>query len=421
MTPLPPPDVPRDARRRRRRAVDVWLRRLGAGAVALALGLAGLMLAAIIVASLPALTQTTVRVDFEIDPTLVSRADPAAGDFRAIVSRGAAGLFPGAPPAETSAAQRILTPAATRILRQVVLRNPDLIGRRLALAVPAADPYDQLARDHVDRQAPEKRRQLDDADIARFDRLKADGRVARSLNFGLLLNGDSRFPEVAGLAGAVTGSAMALAICLALSLPIGLATAILLVEFAPRNRLTVVIEANVNNLAAVPPILYGLLGLAIFITCFGLPRSSPLVAGMVLALMTLPTVVIATSLALRRVPMAIREAGFAVGASRYQVVLHHVLPLALPGILTGAIAAISQALGEAAPLLLIGMNAFVTSVPHGVTEAATTLPTQILLWSESPQPGFVARAAAAILVLLASLVALNGIAVLLRHRAERRR
>ncbi|MBB5220492.1 phosphate transport system permease protein [Amaricoccus macauensis] len=421
MTSLPPPDVRRDARRRRRRAVDVWLRRLGAGAVVFALGLAGLMLTAIIVASLPALTQTTVRVDFEIDPTLVSATDPAAGDFRAIVARGAAALFPDAPPAEASAAQRILTPAATRILRQEVLRNPDLIGRRLALAVPAAGPYDQLARDHVDRQAPETRRQLDDADIARFDRLTADGRVARSLNFGLLFNGDSRFPEVAGLAGAITGSAMALAICLAICLPIGIATAILMVEFAPRNRLTVVIEANVNNLAAVPPILYGLLGLAVFITCFGLPRSSPLVAGMVLALMTLPTVVIATSLALRRVPMAIREAGFAVGASRYQVVLHHVLPLALPGILTGAIAAISQALGEAAPLLLIGMNAFVTSVPHGVTEAATTLPTQILLWSESPQPGFVARAAAAILVLLASLVALNGIAVLLRHRAERRR
>lgn len=331
MTSLPPPDVRRDARRRRRRAVDVWLRRLGAGAVAFALGLAGLMLAAIIVASLPALTQTTVRVDFEIDPTLVSATDPAAGDFRAIVARGAAALFPDAPPAEASAAQRILTPAAMRILRKEVLRHPDLIGHRLALAVPAADPYDQLARDHVDRQAPEKRRQLDDADIARFDRLTADGRVARSLNFGLLFNGDSRFPEVAGLAGAITGSAMALAICLAICLPIGIATAILMVEFAPRNRLTVVIEANVNNLAAVPPILYGLLGLAIFITCFGLPRSSPLVAGMVLALMTLPTVVIATSLALRRVPMAIREAGFAVGASRYQVVLHHVLPQALPG------------------------------------------------------------------------------------------
>lgn len=423
-----PPDRPgagrkahREARRRRRRAVDRWLRRLGAGAVALALGLAGLMLAAIVVASLPALTETTVRVDLEIDPALVPATDPAAGDFRSIVLRGAAGLFPDASPAEARAVQRILTPAATRIVRHAVLADPGLIGQRLVLAIPAADPYDQLARNRVDRQAPEPERQLDDAEIARFDRLVAEGRVARSLNVGLLANPDSRFPEVAGLAGAFAGSAMALAICLALSLPIGVGTAVLLVEFAPRRHLTAVIAANINNLAAVPPILVGLLGLAVFIAGFGLPRSSPLVAGMVLALMTLPTVVIATSFALRRVPQTIREAGFAVGASHHQVVLHHVLPLALPGILTGAIAAISQALGEAAPLLLIGMNAFVASMPHGVTEAATTLPTQILLWASSPQPGFVARAASAVLVLLVSLVALNAVAVLLRHRAERGR
>ena len=422
--PLEPRDAPRDApraaRRQRRDAADRWLGRLGAAAVALALGLLGAMLAAIVAASLPAFTQTTVRVAFEIDPALVDPADVAAGDFRAVVLRGAGALFPGASPAEARAAARILTPAAPRLLRATVIADPGLVGQRLVLAIPAADPYDQLARGRVDRGAPEDARRLGDAEIARFDRLAADGLVAKRLAIGLLANPDSRFPEMAGLAGALAGSAMALAVCLGLVLPVGLATAIFLEEFAPRNRLSAIIEANVNNLAAVPPILFGLLGLAVLIAWLGLPRSSPLVAGIVLALMTLPTVVIATRHALRRVPAEIRDAGFALGASRHQVLLHHVLPLALPGILTGAIAALAQALGEAAPLLLIGMNAFITSVPHGVTEAATTLPTQILLWADSPEQGFVARAAAAIVVLLALLVALNALAVVLRHRAERR-
>ncbi|HVL20339.1 MAG TPA: DUF3333 domain-containing protein [Amaricoccus sp.] len=418
MTEAPP--SPRAAHRRRRLAADRWLGRLGAGAVALALGLLGLMLAAIVATSLPAFTQTTVRIAFEIDPALVDPADIAASDFRAIVGRGAAGLLPGAPPEEARAAARILTPAAPRLVRAAVLADPALVGQRLVLDIPAADPYDQLAKGRVDRTAPESARRLGDAEIAGFDRIAAEGHVARRLATGLLANPDSRFPEMAGLAGALAGSAMTLAVCLALALPIGLATAILLEEFAPRNRLTATIEANVNNLAAVPPIVFGLLGLAVLIAGFGLPRSSPLVAGIVLALMTLPTVVIATRHALRRVPAAIRHAGLALGASRHQVVLHHVLPLALPGILTGAIAALAQALGEAAPLLLIGMNAFITSVPHGVTEAATTLPTQILLWADSPEQGFVARAAAAIVVLLALLVALNALAVVLRHRAERR-
>jgi phosphate transport system permease protein len=226
---------------------------------------------------------------------------------------------------------------------------------------------------------------------------------------------------MAGLAGALAGSAMTLALCLALSLPLGVATAVLLEEFAPRTRLTAAIEANVDNLAAVPPIIYGLLGLAVLIAGLGLPRSSPLVAGIVLALMTLPAIVSATRQALRRVPPAVREAGIALGASPHQVVLHHVLPRVAPWILTGAIAALARALGEAAPLLLIGMNAFVTGVPRGITEAASTLPTQIVLWADNPDPGFVARTAAAILVLLALLVGLNALAVGLRRWAERGR
>lgn len=405
------------ARRRRRRAADLWLGRLGAAALVVALGLLGIVLAAIVAVSWPAFTQTTVRVEVLVDPALVPAGDPHRGDFRAVVAEAAASLGDGR--GEAGAALRILTPGAAALVRRAVVADPSLVGRTIVLGIPVADPYDQLAKGRVDRAAPEADRRLSDADIVRFDRLVAEGRVSRPLNLGLLVNTDSRFPEMAGLSGALVGSALTLAVCLAVSLPVGVATSILLEEFAPRNRLTALVEASLNNLAAVPPILFGLLGLAVLIVGLGMPRSSPLVAGLVLALMTLPTVVIATRRALQAVPRSVREAGLAIGASRHQVVLHHVLPLALPGILTGAVLALAQALGEVAPLLLIGMNAFITSVPHGVTDAATTLPAQILLWAESPEVGFVSRAAAAILVLLVVLVALNALAVLLRRRSER--
>lgn len=408
-----------ETRRRRRHAVDRWLGRLGGAATALALGLLGVMLATIVATSLPALTQATIRVDFDIDPALVPADDPLAGDFRTVVRRGAAALLPDASRREASAVLDVLSPGAPHLVRRAVLNDPDLVGHRLTIGIPAAYRYDQLAKGIVDRDAPEAARCLADSQISVFDRIVAEGRVTRPFNIGLVTNTDSRFPEMAGLAGALAGSALTLAVCLTLSLPVGIATSILLEEFAPRNRLTAMLQASVNNLAAVPPILFGLLGLGVLIAGFGLPRSSPLVAGSVLALMTLPTIVIATRRALRGVPDSIREAGLAVGASRHQVVFHHVLPLAAPGILTGAILAVAQALGEAAPLLLIGMNAFITSVPHGVTEAATTLPTQILVWASSPESGFVARSAAAILVLLVTLTGLNATAVFLRHRFER--
>lgn len=411
----PPAPATASPRRRRRHAADRALRWLAGGAVALTLGIIGFLLMTLVAAGLPALTQTMVRVDFPLDPGLVDPADPANGDFRAIVARGVGALFADATPEEQVAARRILTPAAPRLVRHAVLEDPARIGGILVLAVPAADPYDQLAKGRTHLSAPEAERLLTDADIARFNHLAAAGRVSRPLNTGLFLNSDSQYPEMAGLLGAFVGSLMTLAVCLGLSLPLGIATAILLEEFAPRNRLTGVLRANINNLAAVPPIVFGLLALAVLIGGLGLPRSSPLVAGIALALMTLPTIVIATRGALLAVPDSVRDAALALGASRHQVVLHHVLPLAMPGILTGAILALAQALGEAAPLLLIGMNAFITSVPHGITDAATTLPTQILLWSNSPESGFAARSAAAILVLIATLAALNTLARLLRR------
>jgi phosphate transport system permease protein len=232
--------------------------------------------------------------------------------------------------------------------------------------------------------------------------------------------GDSRNPEVAGIRGALMGSLFTLMVTLSLSFPIGVAAAIYLEEFAPKNRWTDVIEVNINNLAAVPSIVFGLLGLAVFINFFGLPRSVPLVGGLVLTLMTLPTIIIASRAALKSVPPSIREAALGMGASRLQMVTHHVLPLAMPGMLTGTIIGMAQALGETAPLLMIGMVAFIVDVPNGPLEPATVLPVQIFLWADLPERAFVERTSAAIMVLLGFLITMNALAVILRRRFERR-
>src|SRR5690606_535973 len=247
----------------------------------------------------------------------------------------------------------------------------------LTLEVPAADPFDQLNKGVIKRETPEANRRLNNQQVAWFDHLVALGRVSMPFNWGLIFNADSRFPEIAGLAGAIVGSFYALLVCFLISFPLGIFAAIYLEEFAPRNHITDIIEVNINNLAAVPSIVFGLLGLAVFIQTFGLPRSAPLVGGLVLSLMTLPTIIIVTRNALKAVPPSIREAALGMGASKHQMIMHHVLPLALPGILTGTIIGLAQALGETAPLLLIGMNAFITSPPGGVLEASTALPTQI--------------------------------------------
>lgn len=240
------------------------------------------------------------------------------------------------------------------------------------------------------------------------------------LDWAFLTGADATGPDRAGIGGALVGSLMTLFVTLVLAVPIGVLAALWLEEFAPRDRWGDLIEVSINNLAAVPPIIFGLLGLALFLNGFGMPRASPLLAGLTLALMTMPVVVIAARLAIRAVPQGLRDGAAALGASRVQVTFHHVLPLALPGILTGAIIGAARALGETAPLLLIGMQAFIPAAPRGPTEPATVLPVQIFLWSDEVDPGFVQRTSAAILVLLALLVAMNGLAAWLRHRAERR-
>ena len=267
---------------------------------------------------------------------------------------------------------------------------------------------------------PEANRKIDDRLIAYTDRLVAAGAIESGFNTQFFSAGASREPELAGIWGAVVGSFLTLVVTLAVSFPIGVLAAIYLEEFAPKNRLTELIEININNLAAVPSIVFGLLGLAVFLNWFDMPRSAPLVGGLVLALMTLPTIIIASRAAVRAVPPSIREAALGVGASKTQAVFHHVLPLALPGMLTGTIIGMAQALGETAPLLMIGMVAFIADIPGGFTDSATVLPVQIFMWADFPEPAFRQKTSAAIMVLLAFLVLMNALAVLLRRRFERR-
>ena len=288
----------------------------------------------------------------------------------------------------------------------------------IVLVPPSGAQVDDWSLRRID--SPESERKIDDRTIAYADRLVAAGAIDRGFNAQFFTAGASREPEMAGIWGAVVGSFLTLVVTLIVSFPIGVAAAIYLEEFAPKNRITAIIEVNINNLAAVPSIVFGLLGLAVFLNWFDMPRSAPLVGGLVLALMTLPTIIIASRAAIRAVPPSIREAALGVGASKVQAVFHHVLPLALPGMLTGTIIGMAQALGETAPLLMIGMIAFIADIPGGFTDSATVLPVQIFMWADFPEIGFQQKTSAAILVLLAFLIAMNAIAVLLRRRFERR-
>ena len=322
--------------------------------------------------------------------------------------------------AATRELTRIVSGSAAFDLQRRVLDNPDLIGKTEPQWLLASDAVDLLLKGHVDRASPEEQRPLNDQQIAFTDQLRAENALALRFNTTFLTGGDSREPERAGIWGAVVGSFFTLIITLLLSFPIGVAAAIYLEEFARRSRWTDLIEVNINNLAAVPSIVFGLLGLAVFIGFFGLPRSAPLVGAMVLTLLTLPTIIIASRAALKAVPPSIREAALGMGASKIQMVTHHVLPLAMPGMLTGTIIGMARALGESAPLLMIGMVAFIVDIPKGITDPSTVLPVQVFLWSDSPERGFVEKTSGAIIVLLAFLVVMNTTAVILRKRFERR-
>jgi len=419
-TPVGTGTIDRSRLRNRRNAADFRLRAYGVAAISAAIGLLGILLFTIVIGGYPAFIQTHIRVDFSI-PADVDPSDPASANWRAVVADGLDDLVPGVDdPAELREFSQLLTNNTQFFVRNAVAANPSLIGQTFTLEVPASDEFDQLNKGSVRRDTAEANRRVSDQQIAWFDQLVAAGRVTAPFNWALFTNPDSRFPEIAGLLNGMVGSFYVVLICFVVSFPMGIGAAIYLEEFAPKNRWTDLIEVNINNLAAVPSIVFGLLGLAVFIQIFGIPRSAPLAGGLVIALMTLPVLIIVTRNALKAVPPSIREAAYGMGASPQQVVFHHVLPLALPGILTGTIIGMAAALGETAPLLLIGMNAFITSPPGGILDASTTLPTQIYIWADSPERGFVARTSAGIMVLLGFLLMMNALAIFLRQRLERR-
>jgi phosphate transport system permease protein len=407
------------ARVKSRNGSEARLKYIGLAAIGFAFAMLATLIGSLVLTGRHAFTQTHVTLDVTFAEEFVNTANLARSNYRAMMQASVAAALPGLAEADQAKAAGILSNAAQFTARDRLVADPSLIGRTITLTVPTSDPYDQLTKGLIDRDTPEEFRRLKDDEIAIFDRMVAEGRVSQPFNTALFNNADSRFPELAGLRGAIIGSFWALLTCFLLSFPIGIGAAIYLEEFAPKNRISDFIEVNINNLAAVPSVVFGLLGLAVFIGAFGMGRSVPIVGGMVLALMTLPTIIIATRAALKAVPPSIREAALGVGASKQQVVFHHVLPLAMPGILTGTIIGLAQALGETAPLLLVGMNAFVTAAPATPFDPSTALPTQIFIWADSPERGFVSRTSAAILVLLGFLVMMNALAIYLRNRFER--
>lgn len=397
----------------------------------LAIAFAGLALAILIFTivrgALPAFRQTMITLPVALDAGIIDPAgtrEPLAlsrADYQKVIREALAAEFPNV---TTRASRRALfamiSPGGAYRLRDRVMADPSLIGRRLAMQIPLADDFDQYAKGRIDASSPDARTRISADQAVWFEQLKQQGAIKSAFNTTLFTNSDSRSPELAGIWGALVGSFWTMLVTLVLSFPLAVGAAIYLEEFAPKNRWTQLIEVNINNLAAVPSIVFGLLGLAVFLNFFGLPRSAPLVGGMVLALITLPTIIIASRSALKAVPPSIREAALGVGASELQTVFHHVVPLALPGMLTGTIIGMAQALGETAPLLMIGMVAFIVDVPKGIFDPATVMPVQIYLWSDAPERAFVERASAAIMVLLAFLIVMNILAVLLRKRFERK-
>lgn len=412
---------------KKRYASERRFRRLGGAAVLSAVAALAVLLGSVVTQGLPAFLEHRVRLDVTLD---AAQIDPeGTRDPIAIAEANYGGLLKNALVAqlpevssrsEKRAVLELLSAGAAYDLQARVVADPALIGQTIAFEALLSDEADLLLRDEGGREVAELDRALSDAQVGWVDALAARGLVKRTFATRMFQTGDSREPELAGVWGAAVGSFWTLLTTLLLSFPLGVAAAIYLEELAPKNRWTDLIEVNINNLAAVPSIVFGLLGLAIFLGFFGLPRSAPVVGGMVLALMTLPTIIIAGRAAIRAVPPSIREAALGVGASHLQAVFHHVLPLAIPGILTGTILGMARALGETAPLLMIGMVAFIVDVPSGPLDPSTALPVQIYLWADSPERGFVARTSAAILVLLTFLVLMNLMAVLLRNRFERR-
>ncbi len=413
--------VRRSLKRRYRK--ERRFRAYGILAIAIALAALVVLFADIIGKGHTGFLKTTITLDVEMDSAAMFLEDPTnadevrMADFVEPLIVSLSKTLPDATEDDRDALRGLINPYASIELRDALVANPDWMGTTQTITFLAHSDVDVYVKHESDKAYSIK---LSEQQQAWVDELKQRGVIDTAFNDVFFSSGDSRDPARAGVLGAVVGSLLVMFVTLVLSFPIGVAAAIYLEEFAPKNRLTDFIEVNINNLAAVPSIIFGLLGLAVFINLFGMPRSVPFVGGLVLTLMTLPTIIISSRAAIKSVPPSVREAAEGIGASKMQVVLHHVLPLAMPGMLTGSIIGMAQALGETAPLLLIGMVAFIVEIPEGFLDAATVLPVQVFLWAGSPELAFIERASAAIIVLLTFLLGMNALAIWLRKRLERR-
>ncbi len=407
-----PTDWKSDAMRRRiarRYASERRFKAAGLLAVALSAAFLAFLLFSMLGNGLRGFTRTeiAVKVDFPASPLLL---DPNAITDQALANANLP-MVTGAVVKKALGvdAEEWVSPTAWTVLRDAIKADPKILAQTVTVKLPAATAIDLAAKSNGSPEA--------EAAVARLDKA---GLLTTGINWGFLTASDGTDPTQVGIWGAFKGSLLTMLVTLALSFPVGVATAVYLEEYARKNWLTDIIEVSINNLAAVPSIIFGLLGLSIFLNFLHLPRSAALVGGMTLALMTMPVIVIAGRNAIKSVPPSIRDAALGIGASPVQVVFHHVLPLALPGILTGTIIGMARALGETAPLLMIGMRAFIATPPGGITDPATVLPVQIFLWSDEVSKGFVEKTSAAIIVLLVFLLAMNGIAIYLRNKFERR-
>lgn len=410
-----------------RYAAERRFKAYGIAAISFALISLAVLLYTILGNGLTAFQQTYIKLDVTLSAEVL---DPSGkrdldelrrADYATVVRQALAARFPDVKGRlELRRLAGLMSTGAEIDLRDLVLREPGAIGQTRSLWLLASSDVDMYVKGYNSREGAEGDRRLNDAQFSWLDALKADGAIERRFNTRFLTGADSREPELVGVWGGIVGSFLTLLVTIFVTLPLGVMAAIYLEEFAPKNRLSEIIEVNISNLAAVPSIVYGLLGLAVFMNFLGLPRSAPIVGGLVLALMSLPVVIIAARASIRAVPPSIREAALGLGASKMQTVLHHVLPLAMPGVLTGTIIAMAHALGETAPLLMIGMVAFVVDVPTGPLSAATVLPVQVFMWADSAERGFVEKTSAAIIVLLVFLLMMNAIAIFLRKKFERR-
>lgn len=403
-------------------------RRLGFSAIMVAFAFLVLLFADMITKSIPAFTQYTVSMPVNFSPEVLKiktgTTDEKAlqkGQYRRLVSATLAANHPDVTARRDKIALRKLISTDTQYqLRDMLVANPSLLGKTETVKFIVDDDVDSFIKSGGLESSDNQNARLREKQVEWIKGWSKAEQLDSHFNWAFFTNSDSRNPELAGIRGALTGTFLTILVTVALAFPVGLFAAVYLEEFAPKNKITDIIEININNLAAVPSIVFGLLGLAIFINFFGMPRSAPIVGGIVLALMTLPTIIISSRSAIKSVPPSLKEAALGLGASKMQTVFHQVLPQAMPGILTGGIIGVAQAIGETAPLLMIGMVAFVVDIPQGVTENATVLPVQIYLWSDSPERAFIAKTSAAILVLLVVLMTINASAVYLRKKFEKK-